>query len=61
MEFLGIQLKYVMRRLGRTPVFTIATLVTLAVGIGANTAMFSVANSILIRPLPYPGAGRGAV
>src|SRR5579884_1729569 len=47
------QLKGILRRLGRTPVFTAVTLVILAVGIGATTAIFSVVNSILLRPLPY--------
>ena len=48
------QLKHVVRRLGRTPAFTVLTLVTLAVGIGANAAIFSVVQGVLLRPLPYP-------
>lgn len=48
-----LQLKRVLRRLSRAPVFTAVTVVILAVGIGATTAIFSVVNSILLRPLPY--------
>jgi predicted permease len=48
------QLKHVVRRLGRTPSFTVLTLVTLAIGIGANAAIFSVVQGVLLRPLPYP-------
>jgi predicted permease len=47
-------LKLVMRRLRRSPGFAATVLLTLAIGIGANTAVFSVLNSVLIRPLPYP-------
>jgi len=42
------------RRLARAPVFTTLTLVTLAVGIGATTLIFSVVDGVLLRPLPYP-------
>jgi putative ABC transport system permease protein len=48
------QLKHVVRRLMRAPMFTIVTLVTIAIGIGANSAIFSVANGVLLKPLPYP-------
>jgi len=48
------QLKHVLRRLMRSPMFTVVTLVTLAIGIGANTAVFSVINGVLLKPLPYP-------
>ena len=47
-------LKHVFRRFGRAPTFTAIALVTLALGIGANTAIFSVINGVLIKPLPYP-------
>ena len=50
----GGQFKQVLRRLRRAPVFTAITLITLAAGIGANTAVFSVLESVLLKPLPYP-------
>ena len=46
-------LKYALRRLARTPGFTAATLITLALGIGANTAIFGIINSVLLKPLPF--------
>src|SRR5580700_1480342 len=54
MGYFGNQLKQVLRRLGRTPGFTAITLLTLAIGIGANTAIFSVIDGVLLKPLPYP-------
>jgi predicted permease len=56
METLLRDMRHALRRLRRTPAFTAAVLLTLALGIGANTAIFGVIDSILIRPLAYPHA-----
>jgi predicted permease len=53
-ESLAADLKFVLRRLKRSPGFAATVLLTLAIGIGANTAVFSVVNSVLLRPLAYP-------
>jgi len=45
-----------LHRLGRAPIFTIITLITLAAGVGANIAVFSVVEGVLLKPLPYPHA-----
>ncbi len=46
--------RQLLRRLGRAPLFTALTLITLALGIGATTLIFSVLDGVLLRPLPYP-------
>src|SRR5258705_11649832 len=48
------QLRQVLRRLSRAPMFTVITLITLAAGVGANTVVFSVLEGVLLKPLPYP-------
>jgi hypothetical protein len=54
MESFNSQLKQVLRRLGRAPMFTAITLITLAAGVGGNTVVFSVLEAVLLKPLPYP-------
>jgi predicted permease len=58
LESILADLRLTFRRLRKAPGFAVTILLTLAIGIGANTAVFSVINRVLLRPLPYPDSGR---
>jgi predicted permease len=60
-ETSGRDLHYAVRVLWRTPTFTLTAIATLALVIGANTAVFSLAHSLLLKPLPFPDADRLAL
>ena len=54
MSSLGQNLRFAVRQLGRNRAFTVTVVITLALSIGANTAIFSIVNALMLKSLPYP-------
>jgi putative ABC transport system permease protein len=61
METLCRDVRYASRVLRKTPAFTLTTIATLAVAIGVNTAIFSIVDAVMLKPLPYPRPERLAL
>ncbi len=61
LETFGRDARYAARMLRRNPGFAAVVILTLALGIGANTAIFSVVNSVLLKPLPFKDPNRLAI
>ncbi len=57
-ETLAQDIRFAARLLVKTPAFTVVSILTLAIGLGMNTAVFSIVNAVMLRPLPYPNAER---
>jgi len=55
---MGREIRHALRRLARAPAFTLVVVLTLALGVGANTAIFTVLDAVVLRPLPYPSPDR---
>ena len=57
-DSLGREVKHAIRALSRAPTFTVMTVLTLALGLGAATAIFTILDAVVLRPLPYPHGDR---
>ena len=60
-ESLLQDIRYALRGIAKAPTLSLLVILTLAVGVGASTAIFSFVNAVLLRPLPYPSADRLAI
>ena len=58
MDGIGQEIRYAARRLVRSPSFTLASILTLALAIGATASIFAVVHRVVLNPLPYPDSGK---